>query len=171
MPERRPPEAERRSHLAAAPARSRRDEEEAAGVCSFWFVRAAHVRACPSVTLPTFQELRKQDGALCQMTIGRSEAYGGALTREYCTVSHRWLDAAEPDRSGDQLRAVQAYLACHPEVKFVWYECVWRLRLRTDRTHTITRPWVTPHVARTLHMAPTSLFRVARVAAASLRPA
>ena len=88
------------------------------------FVRAAHVRACTSTTLPTFQELRKQEGALCQMTISRGQAYGGALTHEFLSVSHRWLDPTEPDRSGEQLRAVQAYLMRQPEISYVWYECV-----------------------------------------------
>ena len=107
----------------AAPVRAAVQREEATGVCSFYFVHRSFVlqpREQPS--LPVFQELRKQKGAIRRVTIPVEAAYRGDCARKYLAVSHRWLSPDHPDEDGTQMQAVQAYLLKHPDVEWVWFE-------------------------------------------------
>lgn len=101
----------------SAPIRLAVQREEEAKMCSFWFVDAELIRTSTLTTLPVFQELAKQDGALRKLPITRYSAYHGDYVGEYCAVSHRWLNADMPDTEGTQIRAVQTFLREHPEIK------------------------------------------------------
>ena len=116
-----------RYEVEAAPARERCEEEEAKHECSFWFVDAQYIlafdtRSSGAVTLPAFQALHQIPGALHKHTITRNDAFRATLTAEYCAVSHRWFDPREPDKGGEQLRALQDYLRRHRQIRYVWYD-------------------------------------------------
>lgn len=109
------------------------EAEESSSVCSFNFVRADYLKASTLVTLPTYHELAKEDGALVQRTIVRDHSFTGVYLDEYLAVSHRWLEQSRPDAEGHQLAAIRAYLAQHPHVQYVWYDfwCMPQGQLRT----------------------------------------
>ena len=52
----------------------------------------------------------------------RRRSHRGEYTATYLAVSHRWLDAVQPDADGAQQRALQGYLRAHPEIEYVWFE-------------------------------------------------
>ena len=107
----------------AVAARAMQQREEQRGECSFFFVSADYVRGTTLISLPSFQELQRIDGALIKRTLAVTEAYHGSYAKHLLAVSHRWERMTEPDIEGVQLRAIQAYLRKNPQIEGVWYEC------------------------------------------------
>jgi hypothetical protein len=98
--------------------------------CSFWFVNADSLRraAMPCLPrdkkpcLPMMQTLRTEEPhRLVQKTIGFVEGISGAY-KNILVVSHRWETPTDPDPTGAQALAVQAYLDAHPEIDAVWFD-------------------------------------------------
>ena len=101
-------------------------EEKAAATegmeCSFWFVNADNLRRASKPSLPMMQTLRTQEPhLLIQKTIGFTEGIKGAY-KNILVVSHRWETPTDPDPTGAQALAVQAYLKAHPEIDAVWFD-------------------------------------------------
>ena len=84
--------------------------------CEFWFVKAHVIRdglhdAEEYLSLPTLQTLQEHHPDwLSKMEISRVQAFTHQYRNSFCTVSHRWLAATEPDAEGTQLKAVRAFL-------------------------------------------------------------
>ena len=90
--------------------------------CSFWFVNADSLRRAWKPSLPMMQTLRTQEPhLLIQKTIGFTEGIKGAY-KNILVVSHRWETPTDPDPTGAQALAVQAYLKAHPEIDAVWFD-------------------------------------------------
>ena len=90
--------------------------------CSFWFVHADSLRRAWTPSLPMMQTLRTQEPhRLVQKTIGFVEGISGAY-KNILVVSHRWETPTDPDPTGAQALAVQAYLKAHPEIDAVWFD-------------------------------------------------
>ena len=90
--------------------------------CSFWFVNADSLRRASKPSLPMMQTLRTQEPhLLIQKTIGFTEGIKGAY-KNILVVSHRWETPTDPDPTGAQALAVQAYLKAHPEIDAVWFD-------------------------------------------------
>ena len=90
--------------------------------CSFWFVNADSLRRASKPSLPMMQTLRTQEPhRLIQKTIGFTEGIKGAY-KNILVVSHRWETPTDPDPTGAQALAVQAYLKAHPEIDAVWFD-------------------------------------------------
>jgi hypothetical protein len=90
--------------------------------CSFWFVNADSLRRAAMPCLPMMQTLRKNlPHLLVQKTIGFTEGINGAY-KNILVVSHRWETPTNPDPTGAQALAVQAYLKAHPEIDAVWFD-------------------------------------------------
>lgn len=67
------------------------EAEEKADQCTFWFVPTSRLLACrdnDERTLPRFQELR-DEGALVQRKLTRSECYRAKYTSKLLAISHR----------------------------------------------------------------------------------
>ena len=101
-------------------------EEKAAATegmeCSFWFVNADSLRRAWKPSLPMMQTLRTEEPhRLVQKTIGFVEGISGAY-KNILVVSHRWETPTDPDPTGAQALAVQAYLKAHPEINAVWFD-------------------------------------------------
>jgi hypothetical protein len=108
-----------REEREAAAARLEVEREEHARACTFHFLDAAFVRT--ATALPSFQDA--PPGTLVRRTITSVEAYHGAWEAgDLLVVSHRWERPEAPDGTGVQLRALQAHLATHPEVRGVWFD-------------------------------------------------
>ena len=91
--------------------------------CSFWFVSAAQLLESTEKSLPSFVELKRRGhGFLSRHTITRDGAFRGSYSRRYVAVSHRWFARDSPDKDGQQLNKIKAYLRAHPEVQWVWYD-------------------------------------------------
>lgn len=89
----------------------------------FHFVSALHILTTNEKTLPRFQQLYMHRPDVFQrICISESDAFAGDYVNTHCVVSHRWFEVSEPDKCGDQLRAVREYLKTHQEVKWVWFE-------------------------------------------------
>jgi hypothetical protein len=90
--------------------------------CSFWFVNAYSLRRAWKPSLPMMQTLRTEEPhRLVQKTIGFVEGISGAY-KNILVVSHRWETPTDPDPTGAQALAVQAYLKEHPEIDAVWFD-------------------------------------------------
>ncbi|KOO34185.1 RNA helicase [Chrysochromulina tobinii] len=90
--------------------------------CSFWFVNADSLRSAWQSSLPMMQTLRTQEPhRLVQKTISFIEGIKGAY-KNILVVSHRWETPTDPDPTGAQALAVQAYLLDHPEIDAVWFD-------------------------------------------------
>ena len=90
--------------------------------CSFWFVKADSLRRAAKPSLLMMQTLRTQEPhRLVQITIGFIEGINGAY-KNILVVSHRWETPTDPDPTGVQALAVQAYLIDHPEIDAVWFD-------------------------------------------------
>jgi hypothetical protein len=126
--------AEKRAAEKAAAAKAAADKaaaeraaaEKAAATegkeCSFWFVNAESLRRTAKPRLPMMQTLRTQEPhRLVQKTIGFVEGISGAY-KNILVVSHRWETPTNPDPTGAQALAVQAYLKEHPEIDAVWFD-------------------------------------------------
>jgi len=93
--------------------------------CTFWFVDADRIRSCDDLeTLPSFQQLCKQEGWMHTHTIKQAQVYtyDGSLSKKFCAVSHRWLNPKEPDKSGEQFKAIRNYLLENVNIAFVWFD-------------------------------------------------
>jgi hypothetical protein len=90
--------------------------------CSFWFINADNLRRAGKPSLPMMQTLRTQEPhRLVQKMIGFIEGIKGAY-KNILVVSHRWETPTDPDPTGAQALAVQAYLKAHPEIDAVWFD-------------------------------------------------
>jgi len=108
-----------------------RAEAKAAMAPSFYFASSDFIMETTETTLPRMQTLRKA-GALTKLTIKLSDAIRRVGTDSILFVSHRWEDQSSPDTAGKQLKAIQAYLRSHPEIKYVWYD-YWSMPQRQDK--------------------------------------
>ena len=100
-------------------------DEERGDMCSFWFVSADFVRGYTGgATLPRFQELRDEAGALIRVPVPFMDAFLGKFNEkgEYCVVSHRWMEPGEPDADGTQFRVIREHLLSHPKIKYLWFD-------------------------------------------------
>ena len=111
------------AELEASAERDQRAQEAERHECSFWFVSAAQLLESTEKSLPSFVELQKRGhGFLSRHTITRDGAFRGSYSRRYVAVSHRWFARDSPDKDGQQLNKIKAYLRAHPEVQWVWYD-------------------------------------------------
>jgi len=71
------------------------------------------------------------------MIVEREVTFAGtcqaALVGEVLTVSHRWMQAHEPDPEGLQLAAIKAHLKAHEGIQLVWFDA-WCLPQGNQRT-------------------------------------
>jgi len=119
--------AEAQAEAEAAGVRAACDAEAKAKECSFWWVSAKALRESEDKTLPNLQDLRKRgDGFVEKRKVTRRDSVAGAYATKYLTISHRWLGGfgQPPDPTGTQLKAVRTYLLSHPDIEWVWFECV-----------------------------------------------
>ena len=101
------------------------EAEAVEGSCTFYFVPVARVRASVTrgeKTLPHFQQLR-EEGALVERKLTRSECYRGVHVGKVLAVSHRWEQPGAPDTEGVQLKAILAHLDAAGTIELVWFEC------------------------------------------------
>ena len=63
-------------------------------------------------------------GLAKEKTAAEKVANGTELVqiKDILFVSHRWEEPGRPDVDGEQLKAIQAYLEVHPEIKWVWFD-------------------------------------------------
>ena len=88
----------------------------------FYFIPAQVVRDCKTRSLPPMQALRA-DGHLKQKKVRLAKAFKGeGVIKKILFVSHRWEEPGRPDVNGVQLKAIQAFLNEHPEIKWVWFD-------------------------------------------------
>jgi len=86
----------------------------------FYFIPAGTLQACKSMS--RMQTLR-DEGKLVKMAIKISDAFKGVGTiTKVLFVSHRWEMPGMPDGEGVQLTAIQAHLAAHPDIEYIWYD-------------------------------------------------
>ena len=112
------------------PMRERVAEEQADGVCTFYFISAQFLRDRESTgTLPRMQDLMKeQPGQVVkQFTFRKHDAYHNLELgdrRDFVVVSHRWMSPITPDTDHEQYNAIVAFLRKpeHKHVKWVWYD-------------------------------------------------
>ena len=131
---------------------ARKELEEKEGACTFYFVRAEHIRSWEAsskeLCLPRFQELRKR-GWLESRKINLADACKGGLSVEYLAVSHRWFSAGHPDLAGEQMMKMKEHLdkTENSGIKFVWYD-FWCMPQGRDRTpaEKIEFSWMLKHV-------------------------
>ena len=91
---------------------------------TFWFLPREEVLSCSEKALPRMQELRR-DNKLVKKRVNLIKAFmGDPSMEEVVFVSHRWEHPDRPDQKGVQLKAICEYLATHPKIKYVWFECV-----------------------------------------------
>ena len=69
-----------------------------------------------------FQELQDTPGAMVQLLLNQSGGLHHLYQNQCLAVSHRWREDGCPDPSGEQLRAIRAYVLAHDEIRFVWYD-------------------------------------------------
>ena len=106
----------------------RADIEDEVDGCEFFFLPASTIRHTQRFTptgiteLPRFQELRERH--LVRRFVSRREAMSqrGELRETCLAVSHRWESTLRPDVTGDQFRAIRAYLDEHPQIEYVWVD-------------------------------------------------
>ena len=90
--------------------------------CAFWFVKADELRTLSPAALPRMQALRaERPHWLVRHVIRFVDLCAGMYRGEFLVISHRWEEAAEPDRSGTQAATVQEHLRRHTAVRLVWY--------------------------------------------------
>ena len=95
----------------------------AAGSCTFWFLKASFVQSFRGKKLPFFQEIRaSHPDALVQLTITYTEVVCGEHVAKRLAVSHRWMKADDADPDGEQLRTIKQFLASDEGKPF---ELVW----------------------------------------------
>ena len=99
------------------------DAEEGSS-CMFHFVKTAELLADGDlVRLPSLNELRlTRPHWLETRLINFADACLGAYTHSIVAVSHRWDSVSEPDPTGEQLRAVRAYLVSNPRIELLFYD-------------------------------------------------
>ena len=134
---------------AEAAAKALVEAETDEGSCTFYFVPVARVRASVSrgeKALPQFQVLR-EEGALVERKLTRSECYRGVHVGKVLAVSHRWEQPGAPDTEGVQLKAILAHLDAVGTLELVWFECARvpepRLRARAIRADASLSPRLT----------------------------
>ena len=106
----------------------RADIEDEVDGCEFFFLPSSTIRHTQRFTptgiteLPRFQELRERH--LVRRFVSRREAMSqrGELRETCLAVSHRWESTLRPDVTGDQFRAIRAYLDEHPQIEYVWVD-------------------------------------------------
>ena len=88
----------------------------------FYFMPAQVVRDCKTRSLPPMQALRAV-GNLEKKKVRLAKAFKGeGVIKKILFVSHRWEEPGRPDVNGVQLKAIQAFLNEHPEIKWVWFD-------------------------------------------------
>jgi hypothetical protein len=102
--------------------RTRIEDDRTRRQCTFYFVTAEHVRHATS-TLPQFQELWQQEGAIVEKSLEETMAYRSAYAGgEILAVSHRWEAPSQPDTEGAQWDAIRRHLQANPHIRLVWYD-------------------------------------------------
>ena len=80
--------------------------------CTFWVPNANFIRDFKGTKLPFFQEIQKtHPHALQKVTITWGEVVKGTHMQKLLSLSHRWMDAGDPDPDGVQLKALKEFLS------------------------------------------------------------
>ena len=80
--------------------------------CTFWVLEANFIRGFKGTKLPFFQEIQKtHPHALQKVTITWGEVVKGTHMQKLLSLSHRWMDAGDPDPDGVQLKALKEFLS------------------------------------------------------------
>ena len=93
--------------------------------CRFWMIKADFFRTFSGTNLPFFQELREMHpSAFVDVTISYEEVVCGTHVKKILSISHRWMEATQPDPDGDQLKAIQAFLvsSAGKRIELVWID-------------------------------------------------
>ena len=93
--------------------------------CRFWMIKADFLRTFSGTNLPFFQELREMHpSAFVDVTISYEEVVCGTHVKKILSISHRWMEATQPDPDGDQLKAIQAFLvsSAGKRIELVWID-------------------------------------------------
>jgi hypothetical protein len=93
--------------------------------CRFWMIKADFLRTFSGTNLPFFQELRaKHPSAFVEVTISYEEVVCGTHVEKILSISHRWMEVTQPDRDGEQLKAIKAFLvsSAGERIELVWID-------------------------------------------------
>ena len=93
--------------------------------CRFWMIKADFLRTYTGKNLPFFQELRENHReALVEVTISFEEVVRGTHVEKILSISHRWMEATQPDPDGEQLKAIKAFLvsSAGKRIELVWID-------------------------------------------------
>ena len=88
-------------------------------------IRADFLRTFSGKILPFFQELRAMHpSAFVEVTISYEEVVRGTHVEKMLSISHRWMDPAQPDPDGEQLKAIKAFLvsSAGKRIELVWID-------------------------------------------------
>jgi hypothetical protein len=88
-------------------------------------IKADFLRTFSGKNLPFFQELRaKHPSAFVEVTISYEEVVRGTHVEKILSISHRWMDPAQPDPDGEQLKAVKAFLvsSAGKRIELLWID-------------------------------------------------
>ena len=89
--------------------------------CRFWMIKADFLRTYTGKNLPFFQELRDNH---VEVTISFEEVVRGTHVEKILSISHRWMEATQPDPDGEQLKAIKAFLvsSAGKRIELVWID-------------------------------------------------
>ena len=93
--------------------------------CRFWMIKADFMRTYPGKNLPFFQELRaKHPSAFVEVTISYEEVVRRTHVEKILSISHRWMEVTQPDRDGEQLKAIKDFLvsSAGERMELVWID-------------------------------------------------
>ena len=88
-------------------------------------IRADFLRTFSGKNLPFFQELRADHpSAFVEVTMNYEEVVRGTHVEKILSISHRWMDPAQPDPDGEQLKAIKAFLvsSAGKRIELVWID-------------------------------------------------
>ena len=88
-------------------------------------IKADFLRTFSGKNLPFFQDLREMHpSAFVDVTIRYEEVVCGTHVKKILSISHRWMEATQPDPDGDQLKAIQAFLvsSAGKRIELVWID-------------------------------------------------
>ena len=88
-------------------------------------IKADFLRTFSGKILPFFQELRAMHpSAFVEVTISYEEVVRGTHVEKILSISHRWMDPAQPDPDGEQLKAIKAFLvsSAGKRIELVWID-------------------------------------------------
>ena len=88
-------------------------------------IKADFLRTFSGTNLPFFQELRaNHPSAFVEVIISYEEVVCGTHVGKILSISHRWMEATQPDPDGEQLKAIKAFLVslAGKRIELVWID-------------------------------------------------